>query len=298
MAHAHAPMAAFQAVTLSQTLALPWGARQSAVAAVAAAAAASSSCARCHELSKTARSRGAPSAALASRTVRTYSGWDKRHTHLDSVPPGGSVRSHASSGRKCSIAMATVKPLMTSLGGGGVGGGVPASKKKNHHNRGPDFNANVGKLIETLRDDYPCLLERAPNLDMFTEDVILREHLTADLHGKNKYWAFFWALRAHMRLMFREPRVEILNLFFDDMDMSVQLRWRLTGAPRLSNTTRVVDGISLYRVNQHGFCWMCELTNVNPPRNSFYAAIDRMAVSVAGQRVQPTTPVANCNCTD
>lgn len=41
--------------------------------------------------------------------------------------------------------------------------------------RSPDFEVNLGRVISTLRNDYPRLFFDAPSFDIFTEDIELRD---------------------------------------------------------------------------------------------------------------------------
>lgn len=58
-----------------------------------------------------------------------------------------------------------------------------------------EYYANVGSVIETLREDYPLMFSKQPDLKRFTDNIILRDRNNYKLQGKDAYISFFWALR-------------------------------------------------------------------------------------------------------
>eukprot|EP00183_Erythrolobus_madagascarensis_P005399 CAMPEP_0185857418 /NCGR_PEP_ID=MMETSP1354-20130828/29497_1 /TAXON_ID=708628 /ORGANISM="Erythrolobus madagascarensis, Strain CCMP3276" /LENGTH=201 /DNA_ID=CAMNT_0028559689 /DNA_START=38 /DNA_END=641 /DNA_ORIENTATION=- len=143
-------------------------------------------------------------------------------------------------------------------------------KKENiasaRNNRDPHYLANMGKVLDTLRHDYPRMLTEAPQMDIYTKDVIFRERLTADLHGKDAYLAFFWGLRFHCWVLLRNAQMEIKSLFVDEDRSAIHIRWRLSGYLRLVNVNWVLDGLSIYRLNSEGLCYLHTLENTVPPQ--------------------------------
>eukprot|EP00181_Compsopogon_caeruleus_P001411 CAMPEP_0184682418 /NCGR_PEP_ID=MMETSP0312-20130426/7226_1 /TAXON_ID=31354 /ORGANISM="Compsopogon coeruleus, Strain SAG 36.94" /LENGTH=357 /DNA_ID=CAMNT_0027134069 /DNA_START=74 /DNA_END=1147 /DNA_ORIENTATION=+ len=138
--------------------------------------------------------------------------------------------------------------------------------------RKPDYHANVGKVIETLRADYPEILTRDPDFSIYTDNILFRDRVAYDIQGKDAYASFFWALRLHCRIFFSATSVEITSLFHDDREGIIHLRWRMWGLPRLlfrggrsSASSRggcpredrswIFDGMSIYRINNDGFVY-------------------------------------------
>lgn len=60
----------------------------------------------------------------------------------------------------------------TPLPPGGVYEGEKDEKKKKEEN---DFNRGVGKVISTLRADYPVMFEEPMDFDIYTPDLQLRD---------------------------------------------------------------------------------------------------------------------------
>ncbi|GAB0494856.1 hypothetical protein MMPV_006152 [Pyropia vietnamensis] len=104
--------------------------------------------------------------------------------------------------------------------------------------RPPDYYANVGKVIETLRADYPALPRRSPCLSIYSPSVTFSaKHLPGGvrmpaLHGLDAYGALLWATRAHVRVLLVAPSVRVLSLYHDVPGGRLYLRWRLAGTPR------------------------------------------------------------------
>lgn len=105
--------------------------------------------------------------------------------------------------------------------------------------RPPDYYANVGKVIETLRADYPALPRRSPDLSIYAPSVAFSaKHrpggvtLLPSLHGLDAYAALVWATRAHVRVLLVSPTVRVLSLYHDVPGGRLYLRWRLAGTPR------------------------------------------------------------------
>lgn len=125
---------------------------------------------------------------------------------------------------------------LPSPGGGEPSRGTPPPGEPQ---RPPDYYANVGKVIETLRADYPALPRRSPDLSIYAPSVAFSaKHrpggvtLLPSLHGLDAYAALVWATRAHVRVLLVSPTVRVLSLYHDVPGGRLYLRWRLAGTPR------------------------------------------------------------------
>mmetsp|Transcript_217 Transcript_217/g.379 ORF Transcript_217/g.379 Transcript_217/m.379 type:complete len:233 (+) Transcript_217:303-1001(+) len=147
--------------------------------------------------------------------------------------------------------------------------------------RSKEFHANLGHAIETIRYDYPNLLQSPPHVDILTKDVILRERMTADLHGKESYLRFFWALRFHVRIFCSNTTMQINSLFVDDERGVVHVRWRMEGKFRIVNASWILDGLCIYYFNADGLCYMHSLENTVPPKSTARQLFKRIRESSA-----------------
>lgn len=85
-----------------------------------------------------------------------------------------SAARQASKGLFPSVARTPLPP------GGGVYEGEKNEKEKREES---DFNRGVGKVISTLREDYPVMFEEPLDFDIYTPDLQLRDPVS-----------FFWVL--------------------------------------------------------------------------------------------------------
>lgn len=115
-----------------------------------------------------------------------------------------------------------------------------------------NFTCNVGKAIETLRDEVPLLLREAPTLDIYSEDVILSDPNGQILRGKNAYSVFFASLRMARRLSLTQPVVEIKSLRYLDWKNEICVRFSVELEGPLGMDPIYLDAISVYRLNSQG----------------------------------------------
>lgn len=140
----------------------------------------------------------------------------------------------------------------------------PAPPGKQKH---PDYYANVGDAIRTLREDLPQLFYKDLNYDIYREDIVFRDpRLT--FQGMKNYKLIFWSLRFHGKLFFSKLYVDILRVWQPE-DNSIKIRWRITGIPRVWwKTEGNLDGISIYKLDSDGKIFEHAVTDVqlrDPP---------------------------------
>lgn len=56
-------------------------------------------------------------------------------------------------------------------------------KRERDDGKSPDFEVNLGKVISTLREDYPRILCEPPEFDIFTDEIELRDPVSAGMRG-------------------------------------------------------------------------------------------------------------------
>lgn len=153
------------------------------------------------------------------------------------------------------------------------GGGAPRPPRCE---RCPEYSTNVGAVIDTLRIDYPRILEDEINYDIYAPNVVFYDRTGNWVQGLSAYRAVIWAVRTQMRLFFTVRNVAIQSVFHCEGEGAIYLRWRLTVTPRVlalmsvvpSLRTRslwVYDGLSVYKLNNEG--WVCEHSLENNARN-------------------------------
>lgn len=128
-------------------------------------------------------------------------------------------------------------------------------------NRSPDFHANVGTVIDTLREDYPRLLTTPPDMQIFRDDVIISDVTGYRLTGKDAYRTVLFLLRVHTKLFLTSSSLHIVSMFYhDDNRPAVHVRWRMRATtrvwtPSMPHSPAIVDGLSIYYLDSSGWIY-------------------------------------------
>lgn len=61
--------------------------------------------------------------------------------------------------------------------------------------KSPDFEVNLGRVISTLREDYPRILTDPPSFDIFTDEIELRDPVRVyNMELELAHFSFFWVI--------------------------------------------------------------------------------------------------------
>ena len=117
-----------------------------------------------------------------------------------------------------------------------------------------DYQAQLEKAIETLKQDLPTLFERDISYDIYTQDIYFQDPVNR-FKGKFNYRIIFWTLRFHARLFFTE-------IYFDLHDVKqteeriIKAYWTVRGTLRLPWKSRIFfNGDSTYQLNPDGLIY-------------------------------------------
>ena len=117
-----------------------------------------------------------------------------------------------------------------------------------------DYQAQVEKAIETLKQDLPTLFEQDITYDIYTRDIYFQDPVNR-FKWKFNYRIIFWTLRFHARLFFTE-------IYFDLHDVKqteeriIKAYWTVRGTLRLPWKSRIVfNGDSTYKRTQGGLIY-------------------------------------------
>lgn len=228
-----------------------------------------------HNTSQPAFAPYLPLPCVRSRSVQHAHATPRRPNTFTSSPslsatPGRPSRPYSSTTTTTTTTAATTTPLHVSRKPLHVSPvRNSGNKKPPRSNRSPDFHANVGTVIDTLRSDYATLLTEAPDLSMFRDDILLSDASGNTLAGKDAYKTVLFLLRAHARLFLLQASLHIVSMHYSDETKPspttcstsgspcVHVRWRMRATPRAwyaahRQPTSVVDGISVYYLDSCG----------------------------------------------
>lgn len=118
-------------------------------------------------------------------------------------------------------------------------------------NRSPDFEANVGKVIDTLMKDYRDFFHRVPNFDIYTNDIKVMDPSGVRLNGKLFYKQFFAMLRLVKTVALDRTLINY-KVSYDWAEQEVKVQWNLKIWLRALSNPRYIDGISRYSINNDG----------------------------------------------
>ncbi|CAD7704194.1 unnamed protein product [Ostreobium quekettii] len=131
----------------------------------------------------------------------------------------------------------------------------------------PDFYANVGDALLTIRHEIPLLFEKDLTYDIYREDIVFRDPRNS-FQGVRNYKILFWSLRIHGWIFFRKIGVEVKSVC-QVSEREIRMRWCVHGIPRIPwEAEGIFDGVSIYKLDRHGKIYEHEVSNVifrDPP---------------------------------
>ncbi|KAI8463509.1 MAG: hypothetical protein J3K34DRAFT_389018 [Monoraphidium minutum] len=133
--------------------------------------------------------------------------------------------------------------------------------------RSPDYYANVGDAIRTLREDIPTMFDNELNFSIYREDIVFRDPRNS-FQGLKNYKTIFWSLRFHGRIFFTRLYVDVKRIWQTE-DGCIRMRWTVHGVPRVPwEAEGIFDGISQYKLDHEGRIYEHAVDNVilrDPP---------------------------------
>ena len=136
-----------------------------------------------------------------------------------------------------------------------------------------EYDLNVGRLIDTLRHDYPRMLVAEPDLSLFVDEVqlhfVTRSGPAAEgpagvppIRGKQAYRTALKTIRSAHR-MIAAGEAEIGHRMVVS-DRAVRVRWtaRLWVRRPLGTGRAIVDGISVYELDARGLVRAHRVENI------------------------------------
>ena len=111
------------------------------------------------------------------------------------------------------------------------------------------YQSQVEKVIETLKQDLPTLFEKDISYDIYTKDIYFKDPVNT-FKGKFNYRIIFWTLRFHAQLFFTEIYFDVHDVKQTAEDI-ITANWTVRGTLRLPWKARVFfNGDSTYRLTK------------------------------------------------
>jgi len=116
-----------------------------------------------------------------------------------------------------------------------------------------EFELNLGKALDTLKKDYPDMLTKGPDFDIYTDDVDMVDPTGFTLHGLKNYKTFFQVLHSFISFFYcPESSGLTFRLIYDWNRSAIRVSWNAVLIPKLGGVRNKVhvDGISIYKVDR------------------------------------------------
>lgn len=117
-----------------------------------------------------------------------------------------------------------------------------------------EYQLQVGRVIETLKQDLPTLFEKDISYEIYTKDIYFQDPVN-QFKGKFNYRIIFWTLRFHAQLFFTE-------IYFDLHDVNqtaedvLTANWTVRGTLRVPWKAQVFfNGDSTYNLTADGLIY-------------------------------------------
>ena len=116
-----------------------------------------------------------------------------------------------------------------------------------------EFELSLGRAMDTLRRDYPELLRREPNFDIFTNDIKVVDPSGVQISGLSKYKSSFKFLQTFIGLFYNKEKSMVQHrMVYDWARSSIRISWNVVLVPKVVGNVKnslYIDGISIYKMN-------------------------------------------------
>lgn len=118
-----------------------------------------------------------------------------------------------------------------------------------------EFELNLGKVMDTLKKDYPKMLTRAPDFSIFHDDLEVVDPSGVTIHGIPNYEMSFRVVRSVVGFFYCEEASGLtFRLVYDWARNNIRVSWNAELTPRSiyggASNTLYVDGISVYDMDR------------------------------------------------
>lgn len=117
-----------------------------------------------------------------------------------------------------------------------------------------EYQLQVVKAIETLKNDLPTLFQKDISYDIYTQDIYFQDPVNR-FKWKFNYRIIFWTLRFHARLFFTEIFFDVHEIKQTESDI-IKVNWTVRGTLRLPwKANLFFNGDSTYKLTEAGLIY-------------------------------------------
>ena len=117
-----------------------------------------------------------------------------------------------------------------------------------------EYQAQVQRVIERLKQDLPTLFEKDISYDIYTQNIYFKDPVNT-FKWKFNYRIIFWTLRFHAQLFFREIYFDVHQICQTAKDI-ITVDWTVRGTLRVPWRARVFfNGNSTYKLTKDGLIY-------------------------------------------
>jgi len=116
-----------------------------------------------------------------------------------------------------------------------------------------EFEMNLGKAMDTLRNDYPDILHQSPDFSIYNEDIRVVDPSGVQLSGLNSYKGSFAFLQPLVKFFYNMECSNVQSrMMYDFARQSIRITWNAMLVPKVIGNSRnalYIDGISIYKMD-------------------------------------------------
>jgi len=154
-----------------------------------------------------------------------------------------------------------------------------------------EFEMQVGRAMDTLRDDYPEILVKDPDYSIYSSDLELIDPSGFHVHGVKNYGNSIRLVHTMVGLFYCPDQSDVkFRMCFDKARQNIRIHWNANVVPKAifggEKTTLHVDGISIYEfdrqtgnITQHRLERLVLNDNQITTEQGIFAALRKQAIA-------------------
>lgn len=116
-----------------------------------------------------------------------------------------------------------------------------------------EFEMNLGRAMDVLRQDYPRMLEASPDYSIYDDNIIVTDPSGVQVKGISSYKNSIRFLQTMVRLFYNIDLSRVqMRSFYDFARNSIRISFSVQLVPRVIGDNRnslYIDGISVYKLS-------------------------------------------------